>query len=349
MKNNPKNVSAPVIVILYLLAAVFLGYGIYMAYDAVVYVNTYDTNEAVSSTNMLQYVVAASASYFGFAIVIFAAASILGALNKVQRNLYQASAPDANTIDIPAKAVAEEISVDAAGSDTTTEEKSEKAPEPDAGIPLSSVEEPAESPQPDQSNDEDTAPEEEKKLPKTDNTVNADEPPAEPQEAPAVTEPEIEEKPEEASAPLVEDFSSQFITEKEQKPAPEITANPSEPEIVAQQETPEIIAQQQPTPEIVVKRQPVTKALPQENIPQKQAAPEITAEKPAAKPQPTTIPEEILQTKRKRGLKYETVAMDGKKSDSGYPQSLSDTIRLKKEDRDAISSAFIRDIFEKNE
>lgn len=84
MKSKSKKPSFGVIVILYLLAALFLGYGIYRVYCSVEYVLSYDSNAAVSTANILQYVVSDSAMYFGFAIVIFAAAHLMNALRKLQ-------------------------------------------------------------------------------------------------------------------------------------------------------------------------------------------------------------------------------------------------------------------------
>lgn len=84
MKSKSKKPNLGVIVILYLLAALFLVYGIYRVYCSIEYVLTYDSNAAVSTANILQYVVSDSAMYFGFAIIIFAAAYLMQSMRKLQ-------------------------------------------------------------------------------------------------------------------------------------------------------------------------------------------------------------------------------------------------------------------------
>lgn len=84
MKSKSKKPNLGIIVILYLLAALFLVYGIYRVYCSIEYVLTYDSNAAVSTANILQYVVSDSAMYFGFAIVIFAAAYLMQSMRKLQ-------------------------------------------------------------------------------------------------------------------------------------------------------------------------------------------------------------------------------------------------------------------------
>lgn len=84
METKSKKPNLGIIVILYLLAALFLAYGIYRVYCSVEYVLTYDSSAAVSTANILQYVVSDSVIYLGFAIVIFAAAYLMQSMRKLQ-------------------------------------------------------------------------------------------------------------------------------------------------------------------------------------------------------------------------------------------------------------------------
>ena len=86
MKSNSKKKINPISVILGIIAALFLIYGVYMVVYSVDYVMSYGQN-SVSTENAIQYVVTSSMAYFGFCGVFFTGACILQSLTDMKRRL----------------------------------------------------------------------------------------------------------------------------------------------------------------------------------------------------------------------------------------------------------------------
>lgn len=86
MKSNSKKKINPISVILGIIAALFLIYGVYMVIYSVDYVMSYGQN-SVSTENAIQYVVTSSMAYFGFCGVFFTGACILQSLTDMKRHL----------------------------------------------------------------------------------------------------------------------------------------------------------------------------------------------------------------------------------------------------------------------
>ena len=70
MNQSSKKSHIIVAVILFVIAVIFLCYGIYMIDYSLEYIRTYMEISTISFEDALQYVVSSSASYIGFAIVI---------------------------------------------------------------------------------------------------------------------------------------------------------------------------------------------------------------------------------------------------------------------------------------
>ena len=80
MSRKPKKMNTSIIVVLYIIAAIFFIYGIYMVIYSVDYVRSYQSVVSVGMENSIQYIVTASAAYFAFAVIIFTGARILHAV-----------------------------------------------------------------------------------------------------------------------------------------------------------------------------------------------------------------------------------------------------------------------------
>lgn len=89
MKHISKKLSSVIITILFVIAAMFFVYGIYMIYYSINHIHTYMNISTISSTSAFQYVVTSSAVYFGFAVVISTGAFILIVLKKIYLNIIQ--------------------------------------------------------------------------------------------------------------------------------------------------------------------------------------------------------------------------------------------------------------------
>lgn len=83
MMYKSKKSNLIVAIILFLIAAIFLVYGIYMVNYSIDYIRTYQEISTISPDNAFQYVVTSSAIYFGFAIVIFIGGMIIFSTRKV--------------------------------------------------------------------------------------------------------------------------------------------------------------------------------------------------------------------------------------------------------------------------
>ena len=82
MNQSSKKSHIIVAVILFVIAVIFLCYGIYMIDHSLEYIRTYMEISTISFEDALQYVVSSSASYIGFAIVIAIGGFIVFSLRK---------------------------------------------------------------------------------------------------------------------------------------------------------------------------------------------------------------------------------------------------------------------------
>lgn len=77
-----KKLNSAVAAVLFLIAAAFMAYGIYMIDYSVKYVHTYMGISTITFDNAFQYVVTSSSIYIGFAVVIFIGAFIILSLGR---------------------------------------------------------------------------------------------------------------------------------------------------------------------------------------------------------------------------------------------------------------------------
>lgn len=84
MKTKPEKKTSAVSVICFILAGIFFLYGIYMVLYSVDYIRSYESTGLINTQNALQYVITSSASYFGFAFLLFAAGYAIRMLKKMQ-------------------------------------------------------------------------------------------------------------------------------------------------------------------------------------------------------------------------------------------------------------------------
>lgn len=71
-------------VLCYILAALFFLYGVYMLIYSIDYIQSYESTGLIDTQNVIQYVVTSSASYLGFAVLLFAAGSVIRMLKNMQ-------------------------------------------------------------------------------------------------------------------------------------------------------------------------------------------------------------------------------------------------------------------------
>ena len=84
MRQNSRKSNIVIAIILFLLAAAFLCYGIYMVSYSMDYIQSYMKISTISFEDALQYVISSSSSYIGFAILMFAGGFITFSLRKTQ-------------------------------------------------------------------------------------------------------------------------------------------------------------------------------------------------------------------------------------------------------------------------
>ena len=82
MNYRSKKSNIIVAIILFIIAAAFLCYGIYMIGYSLDYIETYEKISTIASEDALQYVISSSGSYIGFAVLIFACGFIILSLRK---------------------------------------------------------------------------------------------------------------------------------------------------------------------------------------------------------------------------------------------------------------------------
>lgn len=105
-----KEIKAPnktLVIILYIVSALFLIYGVFALISSIAYISNYSSYGNVTGTNMLQYVITECADYFGFGILIFASAKILKILSL--KSFVPSEAPaSADTEDVLASEATDE-------------------------------------------------------------------------------------------------------------------------------------------------------------------------------------------------------------------------------------------------
>ena len=84
MKKTQTKKTSILSVLCYILAALFFLYGVYMLMYSIDYIQSYESTGLIDTQNVIQYVVTSSASYLGFAVLLFAAGSVIRMLKNMQ-------------------------------------------------------------------------------------------------------------------------------------------------------------------------------------------------------------------------------------------------------------------------
>ena len=84
MKKTQTKKTSILSVLCYILAALFFLYGFYMLIYSIDYIQSYESTGLIDTQNVIQYVVTSSASYLGFAVLLFAAGSVIRMLKNMQ-------------------------------------------------------------------------------------------------------------------------------------------------------------------------------------------------------------------------------------------------------------------------
>ena len=83
MKKTKTKKTSILSVLCYILAALFFLYGVYMLIYSIDYIQSYESTGLIDTQNVIQYVVTSSASYLGFAVLLFAAGSAIRMLKNM--------------------------------------------------------------------------------------------------------------------------------------------------------------------------------------------------------------------------------------------------------------------------
>ena len=140
MKKTQTKKTSILSVLCYILAALFFLYGVYMLIYSIDYIQSYESTGLIDTQNVIQYVVTSSASYLGFAVLLFAAGSVIRMLKNMQPALIGTiteteeveETEEAETIEETAQPEKAEEAV-AIEETTETAEASEMPAEGDAG------------------------------------------------------------------------------------------------------------------------------------------------------------------------------------------------------------------------
>ena len=140
MKKTQTKKTSILSVLCYILAALFFLYGVYMLIYSIDYIQSYESTGLIDTQNVIQYVVTSSASYLGFAVLLFAAGSVIRMLKNMQPALIGTiteteeveETEEAETIEETAQTEKAEEAV-AIEETTETAEASEMPAEGDAG------------------------------------------------------------------------------------------------------------------------------------------------------------------------------------------------------------------------
>ena len=140
MKKTQTKKTSILSVLCYILAALFFLYGVYMLIYSIDYIQSYESTGLIDTQNVIQYVVTSSASYLGFAVLLFAAGSVIRMLKNMQPTLIGTiteteeveETEEAETIEETAQTEKAEEAV-AIEETTETAETAEMPAEGDAG------------------------------------------------------------------------------------------------------------------------------------------------------------------------------------------------------------------------
>lgn len=99
MINKSKKSNLVIAIILFVIAAIFLAYGIYMVAYSIDYVQTYMEISTISPATAFQYVVSSSATYIGFAIVIFIGGIIIFLLRNPRNTIHETKESEKDAVE----------------------------------------------------------------------------------------------------------------------------------------------------------------------------------------------------------------------------------------------------------
>lgn len=134
MKKTQTKKTSILSVLCYILAALFFLYGVYMLIYSIDYIQSYESTGLIDTQNVIQYVVTSSASYLGFAVLLFAAGSVIRMLKNMQPALI-GTITETEEIEKTEKTAQAEKAEEAVTMEETTEtaETAEMPADGDAG------------------------------------------------------------------------------------------------------------------------------------------------------------------------------------------------------------------------
>lgn len=134
MKKTQTKKTSILSVLCYILAALFFLYGVYMLIYSIDYIQSYESTGLIDTQNVIQYVVTSSASYLGFAVLLFAAGSVIRMLKNMQPALIGTITETEEVEETEeAKTIEETAQTEKAEEAVAIEEASEMPAEGDAG------------------------------------------------------------------------------------------------------------------------------------------------------------------------------------------------------------------------
>lgn len=134
MKKTQTKKTSILSVLCYILAALFFLYGVYMLIYSIDYIQSYESTGLIDTQNVIQYVVTSSASYLGFAVLLFAAGSVIRMLKNMQPALIGTITETEEVEETEeAETIEETAQTEKAEEAVAIEEASEMPAEGDAG------------------------------------------------------------------------------------------------------------------------------------------------------------------------------------------------------------------------
>ena len=134
MKKTQTKKTSILSVLCYILATLFFLYGVYMLIYSIDYIQSYESTGLIDTQNVIQYVVTSSASYLGFAVLLFAAGSVIRMLKNMQPALIGTITETEEVEETEeAETIEETAQIEKAEEAVAIEEASEMPAEGDAG------------------------------------------------------------------------------------------------------------------------------------------------------------------------------------------------------------------------
>ena len=134
MKKTQTKKTSILSVLCYILATLFFLYGVYMLIYSIDYIQSYESTGLIDTQNVIQYVVTSSASYLGFAVLLFAAGSVIRMLKNMQPALIGTITETEEVEETEeAETIEETAQTEKAEEAVAIEEASEMPAEGDAG------------------------------------------------------------------------------------------------------------------------------------------------------------------------------------------------------------------------